>query len=378
MPRLILVLLLAACEGTIEGSGANAGAGGGGSGGSGTGGASGSGGTGATGGSGGTGATGGIGGSGGTGATGGSGGVGGSGGTGGTAGNGSGGTGGTTTGGPTIGGCPVFPADNAWNTDISTAPVDSNSDNYIASVGATTGLHPDFGSNPLYGIPYVVVPGTQPMVPITFPDPSESDPGPYPIPDNVPIEGGAGSGGDMHALIIDTGNCYLYEVYQLTGSPGNWVGSSGAIWHLMEDWTRPAGWTSADAAGLPIFPGLVRYDEVAAGEIKHALRFTIVHSQHGYVAPASHFASSSTNVNYPPMGLRFRLKASVDISSYPASARVILTALKKYGMIVADNGSNWYISGASDSRFVDDELATIHNIVGSDFEVIQHGPITTQ
>jgi hypothetical protein len=362
MPRLILIMAVAfaACEGVIEGPGANAGAGG-------------------SGGSGGVGGSGG--GSGGTGGVGGTGGTGGVGGTGGSAGMGTGGTGGTgrtMPGSPTIDGCPVFPADNAWNADISGAPVDSNSANYINSIGAGTGLHPDFGTNPNYGIPYITVPGTQPKVPITFRYMDESDPGPYPIPDSVPIEGGAGSTGDRHILILDRDTCYLYEVWATAGGPGSWSGGSGAIWHLRENWTRPAGWTSADAAGLPVLPGLVRYDEVAAGEIKHALRFTVSSSQQGYVAPASHFASSNTDPNLAPMGLRVRLKANVDISSYPQSARVILTALKRYGMIVADNGSNWYISGASDPRFVDDELRTLGNIHGSDFEVIQHGPITTQ
>jgi hypothetical protein len=400
MRRLLVILTavaFAACEGSIDGPGTNLGSGGsgaGGSGGSGTGGSGGSG-TGGSGGGAGVGGVGGAGGSGGVGGTGGtagsgtggSGGTGGAGGTGGSAGAGTGGSGGTsgtggsgggTSGGPTIAGCPVFPADNAWNTDISNAPVDPNSANYINSMGAGTGMHPDFGTNPNYGIPFIVVPGTQPKVPITFRYADESDPGPYPIPDNAPIEGGAGSTGDRHILVIDSGACYLYEVWASAGGPGNWSGGSGAIWHLNVDWTRPAGWTSADAAGLPVFPGLVRYDEVAAGAINHALRFTVNNTQHGYVAPASHFASSNTDPNTPPMGLRVRLKASVNISGYPASVQVILTALKRYGMIVADNGSDWYISGASDSRFNDDELRTIGNIHGSDFEVIQHGPIVTQ
>jgi hypothetical protein len=249
--------------------------------------------------------------------------------------------------------------------------VDSNSDNYINSIGASTRLHPDFGTDPNSGIPYTTVPGPQPKVPISFEYMDESDPGPYPIPDNVPIEGG----GDRHALIIDRDTCYLYEIFQLSGGPGSWHGGSGAIWHLRENWIRPAGWTSADAAGLPIFPGLVRYDEIAAGEIRHALRFTVAKSQAGYVSPASHYASSSTDQNLPPMGLRVRLKASVDISSYPQSARVILTALKRYGMIVADNGQSWFITGAPDPRFNDDELDAIGGIHGRHFEVIRHGPI---
>jgi hypothetical protein len=287
------------------------------------------------------------------------------------AGGGTGGSGGIAAGSPTVGGCPIFPADNAWNRDISGDPVDANSQSYINSIGTGTGLHPDFGSNLQYGIPYTTVPGTQAKVAISFSESSESDPGPYPIPDNVPIEADT----DHHALIVDTGACYLYEIYSLQGGPGSWHAYSGAVWHLRENYMRPAGWTSADAAGLPVLPGLVRYDEVSAGAINHALRFTVSSTQGGYVAPASHQASSSTDPNLPPMGLRVRLKASVDISSYPASARVILTALKKYGMIVADNGSDWFISGASDARFNDDELHTISGIKGSDFEVVQHGPI---
>jgi hypothetical protein len=354
---------LHACESQIDGPGV---LGGGGSGGGAAGAGGGGGAGGSSGGTGGGGA-GGIGNGGSSGA--------GGGGAGGVGGGGSGGGGGGTALGPTLAGCPVFPADNDWNRDISADPVDPNSANYIASIGAATGLHPDFGSFLGYGIPYTIVPGTQPKVAIGFDYAGESDPGPYPIPDDVAIEGGAGATGDRHALILDTSTCYLYEIFALSGGPGAWHGGSGAIWHLREDWTRPAGWTSADAAGLPILPGLVRYDEVAAGEIRHALRFTVVHSQAGYVAPASHLASTLTDPNLPPMGLRVRLKASVDISGYPASARVLLQALKSYGMIVADNGSNWFISGASDTRFVDDDLLTIRQIVGSDFEVIQHGPI---
>jgi hypothetical protein len=292
-------------------------------------------------------------------------------------GGGGGGSGGGGGGGaPGLGGaCPtVFPSTNAWNSDVSTADVDPNSANYIASMGLTTGLHNDFDAIG-DGIPYVSVPKDQKLVPVTFVDyPDESDPGPYPIPDDAPVEGG----GDRHVIVVDGGNCKLWELYAASKVSGGWEASNGALWDLTSNAGRTPGWTSADAAGLPIFPGLVRYDEVMAGEIKHALRFTIVNSQKGYVAPATHFASSKTDPNLPPMGLRVRLKASVDISKYPASVQVILTALKKYGMIVADNGSNWYISGAPDTRWVDDDLAKISGIKGADFEVVKHGPITTQ
>jgi hypothetical protein len=296
--------------------------------------------------------------------------TGGANGSGGRSGGGSGGT--TVSGpGPSVEGCPVFPADNAWNRDVSGDPVDPNSANYIASIGPSTGLHADFGAE--FGIPFVAVPGDQPKVPITFDYDDESDPGPYPIPADIPIEGG----GDAHGLIIDRATCFLYEVYVLERvSAGVWHGGSGAIWHLRENWTRPDGWTSADAAGLPIFPGLARYEEVAAGEIRHALRFTVNNTQKAYVAPATHYASSSTDPNRPPMGLRVRLKASVDISGYGPQLRIILTALKKYGLILADNGSNWFITGAPNPGWDDDDITAIRNVHGSDFEVVQLGPIT--
>jgi len=311
--------------------------------------------------------------------TGGSGGAGGAGGAGGGAGSagsgGSGGSGGAGGGGGASLSCPIFPPDNAWNRDISNDPIDPGSASYIASMGATTGLHPCFGSDPTNGIPYVVVPQNQPRVPITFDYMSESDPGPYPIPPNPPIEGGPNATGDRHILIITSVECYLYEIFaaQLQGTL--WHGGSGAIWHLQVDWTRPAGWTSADAAGLPIFPGLVRYDEVAAGAINHALRFTVQRTQAGYVAPASHFASSSTDPSLPPMGLRVRLKAGVSVSGYPQSVQVILRALQRYGMMVADNGSSWFVSGAPDPRWNDNDLHMLGQIHGSDFEVVAHGPI---
>lgn len=275
----------------------------------------------------------------------------------------------------------IFPANDPWNTAIDTEPVDPNSDNLIASIGLTTGLHPDFGANwngGPFGIPYVLVSGSQAKVPVTFDYSDESDPGPYPIPRNAPIEGGASSTGDRHVLVVDKDNWTLYETWDShPQTNGSWHCGSGAIFDMTNGTTRPAGWTSADAAGLPILPGLVRYDEVSRGAIEHALRFTVVHSRHAYVAPARHYASSSTNVNYPPMGMRVRLKASFDISSFPASVQVILKALKKYGMFVADNGSNWYISGAPDSRWNDDELNTLKSIQGSNFEVVKMGTLTT-
>lgn len=267
-----------------------------------------------------------------------------------------------------VGSCSVFPSNNAWNRDISADPVDPNSANYIASIGATTNLHPDFGSNPSYGIPYTVVSGTQPKVPITFTAyGSESDPGPYPFPLNAPVEAGS----DGHSIVIDKDNCMLYELYQAVQSGAGWNAGSGAVYDLNSNQLRPDGWTSADAAGLPIFPGLVRYDEVQAGAINHALRFTVVHTQMKYIHPATHYASSSTNPNYPPMGLRLRLKASYDISRFTGESRVVLTALKKYGMIVADNGSNWFISGVTDTRWDDNDLNQIKTVPGGAFEVVQ-------
>ncbi len=278
-----------------------------------------------------------------------------------------------------IGGCPMFPADNIWNRDISDLPGNPNSP-YLASIGLSTGLHPDFGSG-LYngepmGIPYIAVPSSQPLVPITFEYAAESDPGPYPFPPNVPIEGGPNSTGDRHALVVQSGVCKLYETFATyPDGHGGWTAGSGAMWNLNSNALRPDTWTSADAAGLPILPGLVRYDEVAAGAINHALRFTVDSSQRAYVWPARHYASSDTNPALPPMGLRVRLKASVDISGYPPDVQVILTALKHYGMIVADNGSSWFISGTQDDRWNNDTLHTIGGIHGSDFEVVDESSL---
>ena len=278
-----------------------------------------------------------------------------------------------------------FPADNPWNQDISNSPVDPNSNNLIASIGTTVNLHPDFGTvfnGAPNGIPYVVVAGSQPPVPTNFSlYDDESDPGPYPVPPNAPIEGGPTSTGDRHVLVIDRDNWKLYEMgnaFPVNGG-ASWDATGGAIFDLNSNALRPAGWTSADAAGLPIFPGLVRYDEVfEQGEIRHALRFTVQHTRHAYVFPARHFASDDTSPNRPPMGMRVRLKASFDISTFSPRIQVILRALKKYGMFVADNGSNWFISGAPDPRWDDNELRQLKTIAGSNFEVVQMGTIVTQ
>lgn len=282
----------------------------------------------------------------------------------------------------TIGGCPLFPANNIWNRDISTLPVHRYSANFIASIGPTGHVHANFGAGlfgggPL-GIPYIVVPGNQPKAPISFTYSSESDPGPYPIPLNAPIEGGSQSSGDRHVIAVDSGTCNLYEMF--AGYPqqnGSWKAVSGAVWNLNSNALRPSTWTSADAAGLPILPGLVRYDEVASGVITHALRFTVSRIQSAFLWPARHSAPAGTDPdpNLPPMGLRLRLKASVNISSFSPQNRVILTALKHYGMIVADNGSNWYISGAPDNRWNNGDLQALGNIPGSGFEVVDESSL---
>jgi hypothetical protein len=278
----------------------------------------------------------------------------------------------------------LFPPDNPWNQDISGMPVDPNSANLIASIGLNTGLHPDFGT--VYngapnGIPYVVVTGTQPRVAINYTAyGDESDPGPYPVPPGAPIEGGPTSNGDRHVLVIDRDNWKLYELGRAfpIGNGASWNANCGAIFDLNSNALRPAGWTSADAAGLPIFPGLVRYDEVfEQGVIAHAIRFTVQNSRRAYVNPARHWASDLPSANLPPMGMRVRLKASFDISGFSAPMQVILRAMKKHGMFVADNGSNWFFSGAPDPRWDDDELNTLKSIKGSNFEVVQMGTIVT-
>lgn len=273
---------------------------------------------------------------------------------------------------PMIGSCQIFPSDNPWNTDVSNYPLDPNSSNYIASIGAGTHLHPDFGGQGAYGIPYNVVGAGQAMVPLLNIDyADESDPGPYPIPADAKIENGS----DAHVLVVDQDACKLYELWAAEKVAGGWNAGSAAKFDLTSNALRPDGWTSADAAGLPVFPGLIRYDEVAAGAINHAIRFTIVNSQKGYIHPATHFASSSTDPNRPPMGLRLRMKASYDISGLTGESRIIAEAMKKYGMIVADNGSNWYITGAADPRWDDEDLNQLKNIPGSAFEVVQTGTI---
>jgi uncharacterized protein (TIGR03437 family) len=284
---------------------------------------------------------------------------------------------------PRLAGCSAFPANNVWNAPIDKLPVDANSAGYVATIGAGKPAHPDFGSG-LYagapiGIPFVDVPGIQPKVTVTFDYDSESDHGGYPIPPNVPIEGGSQSTGDRHVLVVDHTNCILYELYSAYPQPdGSWHAGSGAIFELKFNLLRPAGWTSADAAGLPILPGLVRYDEVAAGEIQHAVRFTAPQTRNTYIWPARHEASSLSGGSYPPMGQRFRLKASVDISGFAAPVQVILRALKKYGMILADNGSSWYISGAPDDRWDNDVLHQITQLQGSDFEAVDESSLMVQ
>ncbi len=277
---------------------------------------------------------------------------------------------------PMIAGCPIFPADNSWNTDISNYPVHSNSSAYISSIGSSGHLHPDFGGNGEYGIPYITVSSTtQSSVPVSFEYDDESDAGPYPVPTTAPIEGGASSSGDRHVIAVDTATCTLYELYGAYPSASGWQAGSGAKFNLRSNSLRPDYWTSADAAGLPILPGLVRYNEVAAGVINHALRFTVSNTQRGFIHPATHFASSSTLASRPPMGLRLRLKAGYDVSGFTGQSRVILEALKKYGMIVADNGSNWFITGASDTRWNDDDLNQLKSVPGSAFEAVETGPI---
>ncbi len=276
----------------------------------------------------------------------------------------------------------LFPASNPWNTRVDAAAVDPASAALIASIGSSGHLHPDFGADlgegESFGIPYIVVPGNQRKVPVSFDYADESDPGPYPIPPNAPVEGGPNADGDRHVLVLDKDNRRLYELFDAHPvAGGGWHAGSGAVFDLTSNTLRPAGWTSADAAGLPVLPGLVRYDEVASGTIDHALRFTVARTRKGYIAPARHFASSSTSASLPPMGMRVRLKASLDISGYPAQARVVLQALKTYGMILADNGSNWFISGTPDRRWNDDAVNTLKQVPGSAFEVVRMGPVTT-
>jgi hypothetical protein len=270
----------------------------------------------------------------------------------------------------------VFPADNAWNQRVDSLPVAAHSNTLVNSIGRTDYAHADFGSGtwnggPI-GIPYVVVGKHQAKRRVSFDYADESDRVRYPIPRNPPIEGGRNSTGDRHVLIVDRSRCKLYELYDVHSSNGGrrWHAGSGAVWNMRSNRLRPAGWTSADAAGLPILPGLARYDEVAAGEIDHALRFTAPRTRNTYVYPARHIASSDDDASLPPIGLRLRLKSSVDISGFPPQSRVVLTALKRYGMILADNGSPWYVSGAPDRRWDNDDLHSLQSLTGDDFEVV--------
>jgi hypothetical protein len=271
--------------------------------------------------------------------------------------------------------CPVFPADNPWNQRVDRLPVAGNSARLIASIGLGDPVHPDFGTvfnGAANGIPYEVVPNRTPRVPVSFTFASESDGHRYPLPRNVPIEGGPHSAGDRHVIVIDRSTCTDYELFDAIPHAGGtrWTAGSGAIFNLRSNHLRPAGFTSADAAGLPILPGLARYDDVARGSIDHALRFTAPCTAHAYVYPARHEASTCNGPNLPPMGLRVRLKAKVDISRLPRQARIVALAMKRYGLILADNGSPWFISGAPSRRWNDDALHQLDRLSGRDFEVV--------
>lgn len=277
------------------------------------------------------------------------------------------------------GNCPIFPVDNVWNTPIDTLPVHPNSATYVNSIGATSGLHPDFGTvwnGAPNGIPFTIVPSTQRLVTVRYTDyGDESDPGPMPIPANAAIEGGPNGDGDRHVLIVQTGTCKLYELFYAFPQPdGSWNASSGAVWDLRSHLLRPDTWTSADAAGLPMLPGLVRQEEVQAGAINHALRFTVPRTQGIHLWPARHH-TTDRGAQYPPMGLRFRLKASFDISKFSPSNQVILRALKKYGMFVSDNGGAWFLSGAPSPKWNDDDLHLLQQITGSNFEAVDESTL---
>ncbi len=318
-----------------------------------------------------------------------SGGNGGNGGGGGS-GNGGGGNGGGTGGGnlacnvmssgqgASLNGFVPFTASNFWNTDITSAPVDPNSGTIITNWVGSVNVHPDWGNDPTYGIPYVVVDGNQPLVGVNLQAyGDESDPGPMPVPANAPVEGGSSSSGDRHVLVLDSGNCFLYELFNSSvNSNGSWNADSTAVWDLLSDEQRPYTWTSADAAGLPVFPGLVRYDEVAAGKIQHAFRFTLPRTRAAIVPPASHWAGNTSDPSAPPMGMRLRLKSSYNISGFSSQMQVILTAMKHYGLILADNGSSLYVTGVSDSRWGSD-LDSLKTVPASAFEVVQMNPIYT-
>jgi hypothetical protein len=281
---------------------------------------------------------------------------------------------------PTVGGCSIFPTSSPWNTPVDKLAVRSDSRTMVAKISSTGGrsfLHADFGTNPTYGIPYKVVPSTQHRYPIHYTAyGDESNRGPFPIPPNAPIEGGSSSDGDRHVLVVQQGSpCKLYELGRAFWRGDHWDADVGVYWNLSIVGLRPLYWTSAGAAGLPILPGLVRYDEVARGHIDHAVRFTVAKTQRGFIFPATHYASSSTNPALPPMGLRLRLKASYSLSRFHGQSLVILKALKKYGMIVADNGSSWFITGAPNSHWNDTDLDQLKTVPGSAFEAVNTGPI---
>ncbi|MEZ4389728.1 MAG: hypothetical protein R3A48_01430 [Polyangiales bacterium] len=277
---------------------------------------------------------------------------------------------------PTLGGCPVFPPDDPWNRDITSAPVRADSAAILANIRAHGDdmLRPDFGSNPAYGIPITLAPASQPPVPLEITKyPDESDHGPFPIPDNARIEGG----GDDHVLVVHQGACVLYELYRAQHNGGRWSAGAAARFDLRTNTERPQTWTSADQAGLPITPGLARYEEVAAGEIRHALRVTFNHTRAAWIRPATH-PGGENDRTAPPMGLRLRMRASYDIGGLTGQARVIAEALKRYGLFVADTGTNWFISGDTDRRWVDRDLAQLRDIPGSAFEVLDTGPLLTR
>jgi hypothetical protein len=274
----------------------------------------------------------------------------------------------------TVGGCPVFPADNPWNQRVDRLPVLGSSDAIVRSIGLDDTMHADFGSGlweggPI-GIPFVTVGGSQPKVRVSFDYADESDRGPYPLPGGAPIEGGRNADGDRHVIVVDRKRCRLYELFGAYTHGSAWSAGSGAIWNLRSNRLRPRGWTSADAAGLPILPGLARYGEVKHGQIDHALRFTADRTRRAFIYPARHFASDLTDPNLPAMGQRLRLKRGFDVSRFPRQARVVLKALKRYGMILADSGSSWYLSGAPDPRWSNHQLHTLHQVPGSAFEVV--------
>lgn len=274
-----------------------------------------------------------------------------------------------------LGPCRVFPPDHIWNVPVDTLPLHPQSRQFVASIGGERPLHPDFGSRPwkggFPGIPYTIAQPGAPKIKVSLQSP-ESDPGPYVIPDYAAIEGEGGlPGGDRHVLVVDPSDCHLYELFAARREPrGGWSASSGAIFSLNSYSLRPAGWTSADAAGLPILPGLVRYEEVAAGEIAHALRFTAPHTRRAFVWPARHFASRLADPSFPPMGQRFRLRAGYPLDTFPPQARIILQGLKRYGMMLADNGGPWYLTGVAHPGWDDGQILSLKRVRGSDFEAV--------